>query len=70
MDAEQRLKELERRRRRGARLLSSGVAQAQVARRIGVARRGVFAPASEMEYRPCLSVPAHRCIGPMGDRRC
>lgn len=41
MDNEQRLVELERRRRRGARLLESGVAQAEVARRVGVTRTSV-----------------------------
>jgi transposase len=41
MDHEQRLIELERRRRRGARLLASGVAQAEVARRVGVTRTSV-----------------------------
>ena len=38
MDNEQRLKELGRRRRRGMRLLAAGVAQAEVARRIGFTR--------------------------------
>jgi|APFre7841882724_1041349.scaffolds.fasta_scaffold02699_3 transposase len=41
MDNEQRLKELERRRRRGGRLLAAGVAQAEVARRVGVTRATV-----------------------------
>ena len=41
MDNEQRLIELERRRRRGARLLEAGVAQAEVARRVGVTRTSV-----------------------------
>jgi transposase len=41
MDHEQRLIELERRRRRGARLLAAGVAQAEVARRVGVTRTSV-----------------------------
>lgn len=41
MDNEQRLIGLERRRRRGARLLASGLAQAEVARRIGVTRTSV-----------------------------
>jgi transposase len=41
MDNEQRLIELERRRRRGARLLTAGVAQAEVARRVGVTRTSV-----------------------------
>jgi len=41
MDNEQRLIELERRRRRAARLLESGVAQAEVARRVGVTRTSV-----------------------------
>jgi transposase len=41
MDIEQRLIELERRRRRGARLLESGVKQAEVARRVGVTRTSV-----------------------------
>jgi transposase len=40
MDSE-RLKDLERRRRRGARLLMAGVAQAEVARRMGVSRQSV-----------------------------
>jgi len=41
MDNEQRLKDLERRRRRGGRLLAAGVAQAEVARRVGVTRTTV-----------------------------
>jgi len=41
MDNEQRLKDLERRRRRGARLLAAGHAQAEVARRLGVSRQSV-----------------------------
>lgn len=41
MDNEQRLVELERRRRRGARLLESGIKQAEVARRLGVTRTSV-----------------------------
>jgi transposase len=41
MDNEQRLIELERRRRRGARLLAAGVTQAEVARRVGVTRTSV-----------------------------
>jgi len=41
MDNEHRLIELERRRRRGARLLEAGVAQAEVARRVGVTRTSV-----------------------------
>ena len=41
MDNEQRLIELERRRRRGGRLLEAGVAQAEVARRVGVTRTSV-----------------------------
>ncbi len=41
MDNEQRLKDLERRRRRGARLLAAGKAQAEVARRVGVSRQSV-----------------------------
>ena len=41
MDNEQRLKELERRRRRGARLLAAGVAPAEVVRRVGVSRQAV-----------------------------
>jgi transposase len=42
MTNEQRLKELERRRRRGARLLAAGEAQAEVARRVGVSRQSVL----------------------------
>jgi transposase len=42
MDNEQRLKELERRRRRGARLLAAGVAPAEVARRVGVSRQAAW----------------------------
>ena len=41
MNNEQRLIELEQRRRRAARLLSSGVKQAEVARRVGVTRTSV-----------------------------
>jgi transposase len=41
MNNEQRLIELERRRRRGARLLAGGVMQAEVARRVGVTRTSV-----------------------------
>jgi transposase len=41
MDNEQRLIGLERRRRRAARLLAAGVAQAEVARRVGVTRTTV-----------------------------
>lgn len=41
MDNEHRLIELEQRRRRGVRLLQSGVAQAEVARRVGVTRTSV-----------------------------
>lgn len=41
MDNEQRLIELERRRRRAARLLQSGVKQAEVAREVGVTRTSV-----------------------------
>jgi transposase len=41
MDNEHRLIGLERRRRRGARLLAAGVAQAEVARRVGVTRTTV-----------------------------
>lgn len=41
MDNEQRLIGLERRRRRAARLLAGGVAQAEVARRVGVTRTTV-----------------------------
>lgn len=38
----QKLKELERRRRRGARLLAKGETQAEVARRVGVSRQTVM----------------------------
>lgn len=38
----QKLKELERRRRRGARLLAAGESQAEVARRVGVSRQTVM----------------------------
>jgi transcriptional regulator with XRE-family HTH domain len=38
----QKLKELERRRRRGARLLAGGESQAEVARRVGVSRQTVM----------------------------
>lgn len=41
MDNEQRLKALERRRRRGARLLAAGVKPAEVARRMEVSRQSV-----------------------------
>lgn len=41
MDNEQRLIELERRRRRGARLLGRGMPQAEVARRVGVTSTSV-----------------------------
>jgi transposase len=41
MDNEQRLKELEQRRRRAARLLATGIPQAEVARRVGVTRTSV-----------------------------
>jgi len=41
MDNEQRLIGLERRRRRAGRLLAAGVAQAEVARRVGVTRTTV-----------------------------
>jgi transposase len=41
MDNEHRLKELEQRRRRAGRLLAAGVAQAEVARRVGVTRTSV-----------------------------
>lgn len=41
MDNERRLKDGERRRRRGGRLLAAGVAQAEVARRVGVTRTTV-----------------------------
>jgi len=41
MDNELRLIELERRRRRAARMLESGVKQAEVARRVGVTRTSV-----------------------------
>jgi len=41
MDNEQRLKELERRRRRAGRLLAAGTAQAEVARRVSVSRQSV-----------------------------
>ena len=41
MDNEQRLKDLERRRRRAARLLAAGTAQAEVARRVAVSRQSV-----------------------------
>lgn len=41
MDNERRLKELERRRRRAARLLASGVPQAEVARQVAVSRQSV-----------------------------
>jgi transposase len=38
----QKLKEMERRRRRGARLLAAGESQAEVARRLGVSRQTVM----------------------------
>jgi transposase len=38
----QKLKKLERRRRRGARLLAAGESQAEVARRVGVSRQTVM----------------------------
>ena len=38
----QRMKELERRRRRGARLLATGQSQAEVARQVGVSRQTVM----------------------------
>jgi transposase-like protein len=38
----QKLKELERRRRRGARLLAAGESQAEVARQIGVSRQSLM----------------------------
>ncbi len=41
MDNEQRLKALEQRRRRGARLLAAGVKPAEVARRLEVSRQSV-----------------------------
>ena len=41
MDNEQRLKELERRRRCAARLLAAGTPQAEVARRVSVSRQSV-----------------------------
>lgn len=41
MDNEQRLKALERRRKRAARLAAAGVTQAEVARRVGVSRQSV-----------------------------
>jgi len=42
MDTEQRLKELERRRLRGARLLNSGTHPAEVARQVRVSRQSVM----------------------------
>lgn len=42
MNNEQRLKELERRRRRAARLLAAGIQQSEVARRVGVSRQSVL----------------------------
>jgi transposase len=42
MDNEQRLKELERRRLRAARLLSGGTHPAEVARQVGVSRQSVM----------------------------
>jgi transposase len=41
MDNEQRLKDLERRRRRAAQLLAAGTPQAEVARRVSVSRQAV-----------------------------
>lgn len=41
MDHEQKLQQMERRRRRGARLLAAGVPQAEVARRVGTTRTTV-----------------------------
>ena len=41
MNNEQRLKALERRRKRAARLAAAGVTQAEVARRVGVSRQSV-----------------------------
>jgi len=41
MDIEEKLKELERRRRRAARLLAAGTPQAEVARRVAVSRQSV-----------------------------
>ena len=42
MDDKQRMKDLRRRRVRGARLLESGVPAAEVARRVGVSRQSVM----------------------------
>ena len=42
MDDKQRMKDLRRRRVQGARLLESGVAPAEVARRVGVSRQSVM----------------------------
>jgi len=42
MDIEQQLQELERRRKRGMRLLAAGVWPAEVARRVGVSRQSVL----------------------------
>jgi DNA-binding XRE family transcriptional regulator len=42
MDDEQRMKELRRRRVKGARLLASGVQPAEVAHRVGVSRQSVM----------------------------
>jgi transposase len=42
MDTQQRLKELERRRLRGARLLNNGTHPAEVARQVGVSRQSVM----------------------------
>lgn len=39
---EKRLRELERRRKRAARLLAAGITQAEVARRLGVSRQSVL----------------------------
>lgn len=41
MNNDKRLRELERRRRRAARMLAAGVPQAEVARRVGVSRQSV-----------------------------
>ena len=42
MDVEKQLKELEQRRKRGMRLLGTGVWPAEVARRVGVSRQSVL----------------------------
>jgi len=49
MDNEQRLVELEQRRRRSARLLRAGVAQAEVARQVQVSRQSVMRWADTLE---------------------